>query len=39
MKYAEYGELFNFIDKTPKFSEEIARYYFYQLIDGFILFP
>ena len=29
MKYAEYGELFNFITQTPIFSEKIARYYFH----------
>ena len=28
MKFAENGELFNFVDNTPKFSEELARFYF-----------
>jgi len=34
MKYAEYGELYNFLEHTPHFSEDIARYYFHQLIEG-----
>lgn len=34
MKYAEYGEMFNFLEQTPHFSENIARYYFHQLIEG-----
>jgi len=34
MKYAEYGELFEILQKTTSFSERIARYYFRQLIEG-----
>jgi len=34
MKFAENGELFNFVDNTPKFSEELARFYFHQLVEG-----
>jgi len=28
MKIAEYGELFNIIESTPKFPEKLARYFF-----------
>ena len=34
MKVAENGELFNFVDNTPKFTEELARFYFHQLVEG-----
>ena len=34
MKIAEFGELFNIIEETPKFPEKIARYYFRQLLNG-----
>ena len=32
LEYAEYGELFDFIAETGKFSEEEGRFYFQQLI-------
>lgn len=34
MKLAELGELYNVIDLTPAFSENLARYYFRQLLAG-----
>ena len=34
MKYADFGELYNFLEHTPHFSEDIARYYFHQLSEG-----
>lgn len=34
MKYAEYGELFELLQKTNSFSEEMARYYFRQLVES-----
>lgn len=34
MKFAEYGELFEILQKTTSFSERIARYYFHQLIES-----
>ena len=34
MKIAEYGELYNFLQFTPIFSEKLARFYFKQLING-----
>ena len=34
LEYAQYGELFELIANTGKFSELFARYYFHQLIDG-----
>jgi len=34
MKFADYGEIFNFIDSTPLFSEQLAKVYFKQLIEG-----
>ena len=29
MKFADYGELFNFIDNTNQFTEETTRFYFH----------
>lgn len=34
MKIADYGELFDIIESTPKFPEKLARYFFKQLLDG-----
>ena len=35
LELANGGELFDFIAQTGKFSEEIARFYFHQLVDAF----
>ena len=32
MEYAENGELFDLISSTGKFSEDVARYFFIQLL-------
>lgn len=37
MNFAEYGELYSFLQYTPNFNENLARYYFQQLIIGFFL--
>ena len=37
MKIAPYGELFQFLQNTNKFSEKLSRYYFNQLLDGYII--
>jgi len=34
MRFAEYGELFEILQKTTSFSERLARYYFKQLIES-----
>lgn len=34
MEYAKEGELFEWITKTGKFTEDEARYFFHQLIEG-----
>lgn len=34
MEYAENGELFSLISSTGKFSEDVARYFFIQLLDA-----
>jgi len=34
LEYADYGELFDFIAETGRFTEEEARYYFHQLISA-----
>jgi len=34
MDYAKHGELYDIIDNTGKFPEEIARYYFIQLLNA-----
>jgi serine/threonine protein kinase len=34
MEYAEHGELFDMLSNTGKFSEEVARYYFKQLLSA-----
>lgn len=35
LELASGGELFDFIAQTGKFSDNVARYYFHQLLDGF----
>ena len=34
MKLAEFGELYDVIESTPKFPEKLARYFFKQLLEG-----
>jgi len=34
MEIAEYGELYTIIDTTSNFPEELARYFFRQLINA-----
>jgi len=34
MKIAENGELFQFLQDTPRFDERVARFYFNQLLEG-----
>jgi serine/threonine protein kinase len=34
MSFAEYGEFYSFLQFTPSFNENLARYYFHQLITG-----
>lgn len=34
MEIAEYGELYTIIDTTSNFPEEMARYFFRQLINA-----
>lgn len=34
MRLAEYGEIFRFIEHTERFSEQLARNIFSQLVDG-----
>ena len=33
MEYAQNGELYNLIKSTKGFSEDVARYYFLQMLD------
>ena len=35
MEIAENGELFQFLQETPKFDEKVSRFYFSQLLDGY----
>eukprot|EP00347_Sterkiella_histriomuscorum_P001022 403373639 len=34
MKFAEYGELFKFIEHTDRFTEKLSKSFFYQLVQG-----
>jgi len=34
LELARGGELFDYISQTGEFSEDVARYYFHQLIDA-----
>ncbi len=34
MKIADFGELYNIVEATPVFPENLARYYFKQLLSG-----
>lgn len=37
MNFAEHGELYSFLQYTSSFNENLARYYFQQLITGIFL--
>ena len=34
LEYWKQGEIFDFVAQTGRFSEEVARYYFHQLIEA-----
>ena len=37
MNIADFGELYKFLEHTPTFQENYARYYFKQLLDGSVI--